>query len=169
MRRLRRPTPALIASVCLLVLLGLRLLNTKFTVEAQHESFQTVTATRVLDGDTFDCADGQRVRLLGIDAPEVARGDKPAQPWSEQSKQILKQLIDGDQVQLKSGPSAVDRYGRTLAWVYTQDGRLVNAELLRQGAARLLPDYGLPPELEPLLRAAESEARVRRAGLWGKK
>ncbi len=169
MRKLRRPTPAMIASVCLLVLIGVRLLNGQGPLNAQHESVRTVTAMRVLDGDTFDCADGQRVRLLGIDAPEVARADKPAQPWSEQSKQMLQQLIDGKQVQLQSGPSAVDRYGRTLAWVYTQDGRLVNAELLRQGAARLLPDYGLPPELEPLLRAAESEARVRRAGLWGQK
>ena len=169
MRRLRRPTPALIASVCLLVLIGLRLLNAKVAIDGQQQSIQTVTVSRVLDGDTFDCTDGQRVRLLGIDAPEVARGEKPSQPFADHSTEILKQWIDNKQVQLRSGREPFDRYGRTLAWVYTMDDQLVNAELLRQGAAKLLPDYGLPPELEPLLRAAEAEARVRRAGLWRKK
>ena len=59
-----------------------------------------------------------------------------------------------------------DRYQRTLAWVYTRDGEFINERLLSEGHAKLLADYGLPLDLEPRLRAAESEARIEKRGLW---
>lgn len=126
------------------------------------------TVRLVLDGDTFDCADGRRVRLLGVDAPELAHGADQAERFAEQSTAWLRQRLEGRHVQLQLEQRTHDRYGRTLAWVY--DGRqLINRELLSSGAARLLPDFGLPDHLEPSLRAAEAEARVARRGLWQKR
>ena len=130
---------------------------------------QQVKVIHVLDGDTIEVADGRRIRLLGIDAPEAGFDGSAPQFWSQQSTDWLTDQIAGDQVTLKIGRSEFDRYGRTLAWIYTSDGRLVNAESMRFGMSRLLPEFGLPASLEYTLRQAEAEARVLQRGVWSKR
>ena len=127
---------------------------------------RVVTVHRVLDGDTIDCTDGTRVRLLGIDAPEVAHGDKPGEPGGVESADWLRKRIEGTTVTLAIGDEPVDRYGRTLAWIYDVDNRLINEELLAVGHAKLVTAFGLPAELEPALRRASAEARVHKRGMW---
>lgn len=124
---------------------------------------------RVIDGDTLELEDRQRVRLLGLDAPEMASDAHPAEPWAVESAGWLSDQTLGHMIRLQTDASATDKYGRTLAWVYTESGTLINAEALRYGMARLLDDYGLPPDLEPSLRQAESEAKIRRRGVWSDK
>lgn len=126
-----------------------------------------VTVRYVIDGDTVDLADGRRIRLLGIDAPEAGFQNKTAEPWSEESTSWLRDRIEGRDVQLRIDSEEKDRYGRTLAWIFHSDGTLINQESLREGHAKLLADFGLPADLEPALREAESEARVQKRGLWG--
>lgn len=130
---------------------------------------ETVTVKRVLDGDTFDLTDGRRIRMLGIDAPEVAHEDQPAQPYSKEATDWLRSRIEGARVSLRIDSAKKDRYGRTLAWVYDEHGKMLNEELLAEGLVRLLPDFGLPADLEPQLRQAESEARILKKGLWSAK
>jgi micrococcal nuclease len=132
----------------------------------QQGDVRVVTVKRVLDGDTIDCADGTRVRLLGIEAPEVAHGDQPGEAGGAESTAWLRDLSEGKSVSLHPGPEPTDRYGRTLSWVYSNDGELVNLQILEAGQARLLPDYGLPADLEPRLRRAEAMARMRELGIW---
>ena len=50
---------------------------------------------RIIDGDTFVLSDSQRVRMLGIDTPELERNGKSAEPFSDSAKALTKQLIDG--------------------------------------------------------------------------
>ena len=125
-----------------------------------------VTVRYVIDGDTVDLDDGRRVRLLGIDAPEAGFQNKTAEPWSEESTAWLRDRVEGRNVQLRIDSGEKDRYGRTLAWIFDADGTLINQESLLQGHAKLLPDFGLPADLEPALREAESEARLQKRGLW---
>jgi YD repeat-containing protein len=130
---------------------------------------ETVTVQRVLDGDTLDLTDGRRIRLLGIDAPEMSHEDQRAEPYSQEATDWLRSRIEGASVSLRIDSAKKDRYGRTLAWVYDEQGRMLNEELLAEGLVRLLTDFGLPADLEPQLRQAESEARILKKGLWSVK
>lgn len=165
----RSPSPAVIAVIVFVVLAALRLLIFDPGVEsASRGTLQSVIVDRVIDGDTIVLSDNRHVRLLGIDAPELGRDGQPAQPYAEASRDWLRNQIEGHAAQLRLETRQTDRYGRTLAWVYSSDDALVNAQLLDAGCARLLDDYGLPADLEPALRAAEATARVNRRGLWAK-
>ena len=126
-----------------------------------------VTVARVFDGDTFETATGQRVRLLGIDSPEVQHGDKPGDDYGEEARRWLDLVCNGKKVTLQEGVEPIDRYGRTLAWVYLENGRLLNADILATGHAKLMARFGLPLELEERLRKAQADARLAKVGLWG--
>ncbi|MEQ9406630.1 MAG: thermonuclease family protein [Fuerstiella sp.] len=165
MPRLRRPTPALLTLLVVISLLLYRLTDPPALDHAVHRNSREAVVAIVFDGDTFDTDRGERVRLLGIDAPEVAHHGKPGEPYGAESGEWLRQQLLGRTVRLQIGVEPTDRYGRTLAWVY-HDGRLVNQELLATGNARLLSRFGLPPDLEPALRQAEATARLKKIGLW---
>ncbi len=116
--------------------------------------------SRVVDGDTFYCADGLKVRLLGIDAPERAQGRA-----GRESAAALRRLLPiGARVRLESDIGARDRHGRTLAYVWNGDV-LVNEALVRDGWAFLLT---VPPNVKYVTRLerAQKTARMARAGLW---
>lgn len=168
--RSRRPmTPASIALMIFIVLAVLRLAVFRPELASDGKPRTTVFVQHVIDGDTFDLADGTRVRMLGIDAPEAGFGDTRPQPFSVEATDWLRNRIEGHEVALRIDYPKIDRYGRTLAWVYEADGLLVNEEMLREGRVKLLADFGLPADLEPNLRKAEAEARLRKIGIWAKK
>ncbi|MCR9201878.1 MAG: thermonuclease family protein [Planctomycetaceae bacterium] len=162
--RIRQPTPLMVTVFVCLALLSFRQ-QKPLSVEGGRR--YSVRVRRVFDGDTFETVTGQRVRLLGIDAPEVAHGPKPAEPYSQESTEWLQQLIDGSIVTIEEGVVATDRYGRTLAWVYLTDGRLISELALATGNARLLSRFGLPLELEKRFRQAQASARQQCLGMWG--
>ncbi len=126
---------------------------------------QIVEVDYVLDGDTFDTTAGQRIRLLGIDAPEIAHKDSAGEPFGPQSTEWLRGKIQGRKVKLTFDKREKDHYGRILAWVWVDD-ELINESSLRTGNARLLDKFGLPVDLEEQLRAAEADAQVQHLGLW---
>src|SRR5262245_54832670 len=102
----------------------------------------------VFDGDTIDLAGRGRVRLLGIDAPEIGAGfDTPA-AFAEESRAYLASLVLRRYVHLEFDGDSRDKYGRALAYVIRDDGVFVNAEMLRAGLARVIAR-------QPLRRLAE--------------
>ncbi|MBI5886047.1 MAG: thermonuclease family protein [Deltaproteobacteria bacterium] len=114
----------------------------------------------VVDGDTAVLANGERVRYLGIDAPE--RGE----PFYDEAKARNKALVKSRVIRLevcKETPR--DKYGRLLAYVYA-DGVDVGATLLGEGLARplVIPPCGLPKAAE--FRAAAAMAASKGAGVW---
>ena len=122
---------------------------------------------RVIDGDTLALADGTRVRVLGIDAPEMERDGQPADFLAHKAKAFLTDLTLNRQVSLEYDRLRYDHYGRLLAYLFLPDHTLVNAELVRQGLARV---YIIAPNLahrEDLL-AAQREAIEARRGIWQK-
>lgn len=116
---------------------------------------------RIIDGDTFACASGARVRLLLIDAPETSQGS-----LGLRSKLALEELIpEGEAVRLRYDVQQLDRYGGALAHVYC-DGTWVNRVLVRTGYA-VVSVY--PPNVRGVeaLRAAADSARQESAGSGG--
>jgi micrococcal nuclease len=114
----------------------------------------------VADGDSFRCADGRRVRLIGIDSPESQQ-----QPYGDQARQaLLEFLTAGAAVRLESDVAPTDRYGRNLAYVWIGP-ILVNETMVRNGWAVL---YTVPPNVKyaERLSKAQNEARTHGAGLW---
>ena len=84
--------------------------------------------TEVIDGDTFRLGNGELVRLIGIDAPELS------QPGGELSREYLSHLILGKKITLERGLEERDKYNRLLHFVYI--GNLcVNEEMIKQGYA----------------------------------
>jgi micrococcal nuclease len=128
-----------------------------------HESWGRVE--RVLDGDTIELAGGTRVRLIGINAPEIAHLGDPAQPGGRAAHRYLRELLEGARVRIEPGRQRRDRYHRLLAHVFTESGQNVAAELLRRGYVHAVV---YPPNLRHARAyfAAEKAARDARLGLW---
>ena len=138
-----------------------------------------VKVKRVSDGDTLFLTNGERVRLIGIDAPErefSPRAEKQAETegkdintivlMGEKATKFVKTLVKtGDQIRIEFDIEERDRYGRLLGYVYLSDGRMLNEEIVRAGYAGILTR---PPNVkyqERFLKAYK-EAREHKRGLW---
>ncbi|MGR9107558.1 MAG: thermonuclease family protein [Gammaproteobacteria bacterium] len=119
----------------------------------------------VFDGDTILLDDKSRVRLAGINTPEVESSRKSEEPGGEEAKIWLKRAIQGKKVRLESDVERSDRYRRMLAHVFTEDGTHINRLLVRGGLATVTIH---PPNLKyvPQLLADERYAETRKLGLW---
>jgi micrococcal nuclease len=116
--------------------------------------------SHVVDGDTFYCQDGQKVRLIGVDSPE-----RQQHPFGDQARRaLLKLLPPGTAVVLQQDVAPTDRYGRVLAYVWI-GSTLVNEAMVKDGWAVL---YTVPPNVKyaERLERAQKEARARGTGLW---
>ncbi len=94
---------------------------------------------RVVDGDTLIIADGVRVRFIGIDTPETKDPRKPLQKFGPEASGKTKELLsESSRICLLSDPDGdeLDKYGRRLAYIFTESGVDVNAELLKSGHAK---------------------------------
>jgi micrococcal nuclease len=118
----------------------------------------------VIDGDTIDVATIGRVRLLGVDAPEVGRGfDTPA-PFAAAARARLIALVLRRWVRLEYDGARTDTYNRRLAYVFSEDGQFVNVVLVREGLARVSARAPLIRLRE--LQRAQAEAQTSRRGMW---
>lgn len=108
---------------------------------------------KVMDGDTFEIADGTKVRLHCIDAPELS------QPGGEESRVFLSVMLSGQTVGIDK--KGIDKYGRVLAEV-TVNGSLVNLSMVEMGQAWRFVEYCKDGRYE----AAEKTARSASEGLW---
>ena len=148
---------------CLLALPALA--QARDTSCALPSGAQPVVSQRVTDGDTLRLQDGRRVRLIGINAPELGRNGKPSEPYAQAARRALQTLVDGQPLQLVTGNEATDRYGRTLGYLFDQRGENLEAQLLAQGMGYAV---AIPPNLDLVdcHVAAEQAARDARLGLW---
>jgi len=124
-----------------------------------------VLVRAVIDGDTIDVATYGRVRLLGIDAPELGRGFDTAAPFAADARARLASLVLHRWVRLERDAVTRDAYDRHLAYVIREDGVFVNAALVRDGLARVSARVALVRLGE--LQRAEAEAQAFRRGMWG--
>jgi endonuclease YncB( thermonuclease family) len=124
-----------------------------------------VLVRSVIDGDTIVVSTLGRVRLLGIDAPEIGRGFDTSAPFGREARERLTQLLLHRWVRLEQDGATLDTYNRHLAYVVTGDGTFVNATMVREGLARVSARTQLTRLNE--LQHAEAEAQTFRRGMWG--
>ncbi len=126
----------------------------------------------VSDGDTVvvDVAGARHtVRLLGINAPEIAHGGQPEQCYGRASAGVLRTILGHGRVDLVTDRvgAHIDRYGRWLRYVEL-DGQDVGEQLVLAGAAvSYHPRSVVRPTREPAYDAVMEQARVAGRGLWG--
>lgn len=141
---------------------------------------------RVIDGDTFVLTSGERVQLIGVDAPETQDPDKPVEYLGPESREFLHLVLHDRQIQVEFEGERTDKYGRLLCYVWiskhlTEDERaagassvyvdevldtlpdliLINSWIIEHGYAMAYLKYPHSREAEFL----EKEMRARRAGV----
>lgn len=136
--------------------------------------------TKVIDGDTFILSDKNKVRLLGIDAPEMRSSDKmdrdadrtgqdreTISKLGEMSFEYLKEMIEGKRVLLtkENNYEDTDKYGRLLRYAYLEDGTFINGKMVEDGYAQVFRKFDLSRKSE--LLELEKDARENERGLWG--
>lgn len=139
--------------------------------EARSETNGVAIVVAVIDGDTIEldfAGHRERVRLLGIDAPESVHPTVPVQCFGrEASAELAAALPPGTDVRVERDVDARDRYDRLLLYVYrSSDELFVNRWLVRSGLADT-SFYDPNTAWAPALNVARSRARAERAGLWG--
>jgi len=105
-----------------------------------------------------------RVRLIGVDAPEVNDPREEVQRVARESSAFLRRLAAGQVVRIEYEQRSRDRYGRLLAYLYLKDGRCVNAEIIRQGYGSVYVKY--PFRFMKEYRVLDRGAREAGRGLW---
>jgi endonuclease YncB( thermonuclease family) len=123
---------------------------------------------RAVDGDTLLLRTHGRVRLQGVDAPEIPHEGHPeTDPWGPEAKTFMQEFIRdaSNRVRIEVDGEGADHYGRWLAFVWNGD-RLLNEELVRNGLARAKLGYDYSQEKKDLLRRAQSDAQRAGVGIW---
>jgi len=124
---------------------------------------------RVVDGDTIVVSPNEKVRLIGVDTPETVHPKKAVECFGKEAKQFTRDAVEGKSVRLildkvNTKRRHKDRYGRTLAYAYLEDGTMLNAELIRQGYAHAYTRFQFRHLVE--FRELERAARAQPVGLW---
>ena len=123
----------------------------------------------VIDGDTVILKNEQRVRLIGIDAPEIShrKYGKKGEAWGDEAKEYLASLIQRKEITLKPGKEEFDRFGRRLAYLYLPDGTFVNRKMVEEGYSEAYRKF--PFEYKADFIEVEKIAREGKKGMWGQK
>ena len=130
---------------------------------AQEEQVETLSCTvaYVIDGDSFNCRDGTKIRLLLVNAPESG-------PFGDLARRALVGLLPvGETFRIEFDRERRDGQGRRLGYVFLADGQMANELMIRQGYAFLKPSEDNRRYLSRL-REAEAAARETRRGLWAR-
>jgi len=123
---------------------------------------------RVIDGDTIVVSPNERVRLIGVDSPETVHPNKAVQCFGKDAKEFTRSMVERRSIRLvldeaNAARHHKDRYGRTLAYVYFDDGTMLNAELIRRGYAHAYTRFPFRHVVE--FRQLERSARSQVIGL----
>jgi len=140
--------------------------------------YSHILVTRAVDGDTLVLENSERVRLIGIDTPEMHESNKlnrdaqrsgqdveAIKQLGRESYEFTKKLVEGKRIRLEFDVERFDKYKRILAYVYLEDGTFLNAKIVGEGYASLMtypPNVKYADEFSKLYR----EAREAKRGLW---
>ena len=132
------------------------------------ENQNWVRVARVIDGDTFEIINkgkSEKVRLIGVDTPETVKPNSGVQPFGPEASSFTKKMIEGKLVRLEFDVQERDKYGRLLAYVYLEDGTLLNSRLLEEGLATIMT---VPPNVRmaDTFLGIQKKARKQKKGIW---
>jgi micrococcal nuclease len=124
----------------------------------------------VYDGDSLKVrlADGseQRVRLIGVDTPELTDSREEVALWAHLARRFSFYYLYGKKVRLGYDQTRLDKYGRTLAYVWTEAEKLYNEFIIRRGFGYAYFAFPFRSDYQKLFREAQLEARREKRGFW---
>ena len=131
------------------------------------EPLSRMKVATVIDGDTLRLADGGSVRLIGLNATEMGRNGRDAEPFAEAARSRLQSLVSANDgyVAMRPGQQSKDHYGRVLAHVFDRHGENLEALMLAEGLGffvAIAPNVSLAE----CHRKAEQQARSAGKGIW---
>jgi len=120
----------------------------------------------IYDGDTVKLSNGEKIRYIGIDTPEMNYNNPPAEYFAQEAKKYNAKLVLGKKVKLDFDVVKRDKYGRLLAYVYVNE-KFINQEMIEHGYARVLM---IPPNLRfaDYFLKLQNTAKEERRGFWSK-
>lgn len=129
-------------------------------------SDELVLVMRVVDGDTIEIETGEKVRYIGVNTPESVDPRRKVQCFGKEASAYNELLVEGKRVRLEPDVEDRDKYGRLLRYVWVGD-EMLNERLVMDGYAQLMT---IPPNVKYVdrFKAAQTEAREAKRGLWGK-
>ncbi|MDL1866766.1 nuclease [Betaproteobacteria bacterium PRO4] len=124
--------------------------------------------SKVIDGDTIVLENKKRVRLLGVNAPEIENRFRPGEPGGLEAKKWLQGKLQGRSVYLEYDRQKTDHYKRMLAHLYLPDGEHINLSLVEKGLATVSL---IPPNLlhANILIKTQQRAETKKLGIWSEK
>jgi micrococcal nuclease len=157
--------PADIKSLPDLQIGGNKTLNNNISI-----SKDTYKVLKVVDGDTLDIDyDGvvERVRLIGINTPESVDPRRPVECYGKEASDYAKDILEGEQVKIEFDNSQQrrDQYDRLLAYVYLDDGQMVNRKMIADGYAYEYT-YNTPYKYQSEFKSLQAIAKNLNRGLW---
>lgn len=160
--------------LCALTLFALALTTGCEHAETRHPVPDAATtpegwhrATRVVDGDTFEIENGELVRLLGVDTPELHHSRKKVEYYAGTAYEFVRDRLEGRLVRLVNnhgGPEVErEKYGRVIAYAYLEDGTCLNETLIQEGYAFAYTKASFGRKKE--FMALEAQAKTRAIGV----
>lgn len=158
----------------IIIISGIYLQQTKITSPKSKPQFDysikaeegvPIKVAHVIDGDTIELINGQRIRYIGIDTPEEFDERKPVQCFAVAAAEKNREWVEGKMITFHKDVSPTDKYNRLLGFIYLPDGTFVNLELVKQGYGFAYP-YAPDISKSEQFRQAEEYARTNKLGLW---
>ncbi|MGM0602512.1 MAG: thermonuclease family protein [Bacillota bacterium] len=133
----------------------------------QENGLAEVYINEVIDGDTYKTADGETIRVLGVDSPEIDWEQDTGEYFAFKAKKFAENNILDKKVKLEFDSEKEDKYGRLLAYIYLNDSEMFNLQLLQEGYASLMI---ISPNKRYEVEFKETAKRARRekTGVWSK-
>lgn len=170
--------------VIIIIIIGLITGNIKkeeilniFKNETVLETYQTediqiegkYLVVEVVDGDTYKISykgEEKKVRLIGVDTPESVHPDSSKNSNSGKiASNYVKELIENKYISLEFDVSQTDKYGRLLAYIYLENGEMLNEKLLKEGYAQVAT-YAPNVKYVDTFTTLQEEARNNKVGFW---
>lgn len=137
--------------------------------ESAPQAAELRKVIRVVDGDTIVVSPNEKVRLIGVDTPETVHPKKSVACFGKEAKQFTRDAVEGKTIRLvldnvNTKRQHKDKYRRTLAYAFLDDGTMLNRELIRHGYAHAYTRFPFHYLVE--FRELERAARAEALGLW---
>lgn len=141
--------------------------------KGQISSEKFYSVVHIADGDTIDVlVDDQkvRVRLLGINSPESVAPNRPVECFGKEASNYISSLISNKSVRLELDPSKPekDEYGRSLAYLFREDGLFINSQMIESGYAYEYTYHNERYKYQNDFKLAQAKAQKSMQGLWAK-
>jgi micrococcal nuclease len=161
-----------VRTTLLLALLALTLRTVTHSappVEVRKNDQVARKVLKVVDGDTLLLSPAEKVRLIGVNTPETIDPRKAVECYGKEASEFTRKMVEGKTVRLELDDAYAkrhhkDRYDRTLAYVYLENGTLLNSEIIRQGYGRVFSRYKF--RYRDQFRTIQRQAQDEKLGVW---